>query len=336
MGIWLRQVTAIGLVLAVASACDSSPVDADNGDPVAEGSLISVYLTDAPGDVEAVWVDVHEIYLQGGPGGRTVLLDEPTGLIELTSLVGTARPLVEDEEIEAGTYGQLRFVIGGAVLETQNGQVYSKDGTEHPDGLPATGNLICPSCSQTGIKVVLRGEDLNVEEGENDFLLDFDVSQTFGRQAGQSGNWVMHPVIHGIRMIEMGSISGTVVLAEDGEGTAIVEVPECPAGTARGVSDFVPTATAATPGDEGETIVRTGTTGADGSFQIHALAPDQYDLGYASEIELEGAGLLWTATVDPNSVTVGEGESVSGVTYTITAASCIVEEEDENGGEDED
>lgn len=330
MHTWLRQATAVGFMLAAVSACDSTPVDSDNGDDAPSGSLMSVYLTDAPGDVEAVWVEVEEIYLQGGPDGRTDLLDQPTGLIELTSLVGTTELLVEDEEVEPGSYGQLRFVIGGALLETRNGQVYSKDGTEHPEGLPTTGNLICPSCSQSGIKVVLRGEDLAMEEGDNDVLLDFDVTQTFGRQAGQSGNWVMQPVIHGIRMTEMGSISGSVVLAEDGEGIATVEIPQCPSGTERGLSDFVPTATAATPGDEGETVVRTGITGAEGDFQIHALAPDDYDLGYASEIEFEGAAFLWTASVEPSEVTVSEGEAVSGVTYTITGASCIPEEE-ENG-----
>lgn len=327
----LSAATAALLFLFVVAACDNGVVgadDDDNGDPSA--ALVSIYLTDAPGDVEAVWVDVVEIYLQGGEGSgdRTVLLDEPTGLIELTSLAGTATPLVLDEEVEPGPYGQLRFVIGGAVLETSDGRVFAKDGAEHPEGLETTGTLMCPSCSQTGIKVLLRDEDLVLEGGAEDYLLDFDVTQSFGRQAGQSGMWVMHPVIHGVRMIEMGSVSGTVVLATDGEGNPVVDIPQCPAGTDRDLTDFVPLATAWTlEDDEGDPVVRTGFTTADGTFRILGLVPDGYTLGYVGELEFEGASLHWAATVDPAEVEVGEGEEVADVVFTVTGASCEVDDE---------
>ncbi len=318
--------TAIALLLPllmVVAACDDGVVDATNGDDDNGLSLVSVYLTDAPGDVEAVWVEVEEIYLQGGPDGRVVLLDEPTGLIELTALVGITQPLIQDEEVEPGPYGQLRFVIGGAVLETKGGAVFTKDGAQHPDGSESTGQLHCPSCSQTGIKVVLQGDEVVLEEGANDFLLDFDVTQSFGRQAGQSGMWVMRPVIHGVRMIEMGQITGTVALETDAEGEPTVSIPECPEGTARDLTDFVPLAVAATlTDDEGAPIVRTGFTAEDGTFQILGLAPDQYVLSYIDELELEDAALQWSAGVAPGQVTVGEGDEVDGVAYTITGASC--------------
>lgn len=324
MNTMLKNALATLLVLGVVVACDDSEVTGTNGDD--DAALASVYLTDAPGDVEAVWVDVLEIYLQGDDG-REVLLDEPTGLVELTSLAGTATPLVQDEEVESGSYGQLRFVIGGAVLETTDGDVFSKDETEHPDGMEATGQLHCPSCSESGIKVLLRGEDLVLEEGANEFLLDFDVTQTFGREAGQSGMWVMRPVIHGVRMIEMGSISGTVAVATDDEDNPVVTIPECPAGTARGLDDFVPTATAhELTDDEGAPIVRTGTTSSEGTFQVLGLTPDGYTMGYMAESEYEGATLEWTATVDPTDVDVGEGEDVTDVAYTITGASCEVDD----------
>ena len=314
------------LVVLVA-ACDDSVVDANDNDE-AGAALVSVYLTDAPGDVEAVWVEVEEIYLQGGPNGRVDLLDEPTELIELTALVGITQPLLQDEEVEPGPYGQLRFVIGGAVLEAADGTVYAKDGAQHPDGLEATGQLQCPSCSQTGIKVVLQGDDLVMEEGMNDVLLDFDVTQSFGRQAGQSGMWVMRPVIHGVRMVEMGQITGTVALATDEDDEPIVSIPECPEGTARDLADFVPLAIAQNrTDDEGDPIVRTGVTAADGSFQILGLAPDDYDLGYIDEVEFTGAALEWTAEVEPTWVEVGEGDQVEGVAFTITAASCEVEDD---------
>jgi hypothetical protein len=320
---------AAALLVGGVSGCDDG-VSSGDGGPGDGVTQLSLYLTDAPGDVEAVWVEILEIYLQGGPGSPVVLLDEPTELIELTSLVGTVHPLVEDVDIESGDYGQLRMIIGGAVLETVGGDVYVRNGAEHPDGLQATGNLHCPSCSQTGIKVLLRDGDLEFDGDSEDVLLDFDVTESFGRQAGQSGMWVMHPVIHGVRMAEMGRIEGTVALATDGEGEPTFEIPACPVGTTRSVMDFVPRATAATQtDDEGDAIVRTGVTQESGAFTIGALSPDGYDLGYAEEITYGEVKLVWTATVVPGSTSVGVGEVVDGVVYTISGAVCTeVEDED--------
>jgi hypothetical protein len=319
----ILSIVAVLTTLLLVAACDDNEV---TGVGAEDGSaVVSVFLTDAPGDVEAVWVDVVEIYLQGD--GRVVLLDEPTGLVELTSLAGTSTPLVQGVEVESGSYGQLRFVIGGAVLETTDGRVYSKDGAEHPDGLETTGDLHCPSCSETGIKVLLRGEDLVLGGGATDYLLDFDVTQSFGRPAGQSGMWVMHPVIHGVRMVQMGSITGTVALATDEDGDPIVSIPECPAGDGRSLVDFVPTATAGSlVDDEGDPVIRTGFTDAEGAFQMLGLVPDTYTLGYMGAVEYEGATLEWTATVQPGTADVGEGDEVSGVVYTITGAACEVDE----------
>ncbi|TVP59264.1 MAG: DUF4382 domain-containing protein [Gemmatimonadales bacterium] len=321
----LLSYLAASVILVVAiTACNEGVVGSTDGDTEEGVSLVSVYLTDAPGDVAAVWVEVEEIYLQGGSEGRVYLLDEPTELIELTSLVGLAEPLVLDAEVESDRYGQLRFVIGGAVLEAADGSVYSKDGTAHPEGLPTTGELHCPSCSQSGIKVVLQGDDITFDGGADDLLLDFDVTQTFGHRAGQSGRWIMRPVIHGVRMVEMGRISGTVALATDDAGEPVVTIPECPAGTPRTLADFVPTAFAVNlTDDEGSPIVRTGVTDADGNFRIYALAPDDYELSYLGQLQFESDDLVWDAEVEPFSVTVPEGTEVTDVAYTITGASCV-------------
>jgi len=87
------------------------------------------------------------------------------------------------------------------------------------------------------------------------------------------------------------------------------------------------TATAATlEDDEGQPIVRTGVTDATGQFSIFALVPDAYALGYNGTIELTGHNFVWTAEVTaptPPTVTVSEGEEVTGVVYAITSAQCV-------------
>ena len=313
--------TLLYACLVLAAGCDDTPLD------LANETRVSLLLTDAPGDVAAVWVEITEITLHGGAEdgpGDVVLLDESTGLVEITSLVSTAQDLVTDAAVDPGVYSQLRMVVGQAVLETETGAVFTSGGGLHPDGLESTGELKCPSCSNSGIKVKLPGGSVETEEGDNTFVLDFDVSQTFGHEAGNSGKWIMRPVIHASKMEGSESgIDGTVTVATDAAGEPTVTIPECPTGTVRGLADFLPLATAATLLDsDGNPVTRTGSTEDDGTFHVGFLEPDDYDMGYASEIEFTDFKLLFSADVDPASVSVVEAETVSGVAYTITGATC--------------
>ena len=172
---------------------------------MADGATVSLLLTDAPGDVLAAVVTIEEIYLQGGEGGRTVLLSEPV-TVNLLDLVGETMTLLEGIEVEPGEYGQMRFVISGGYLEVE-GDAGSRFFASAPDyaGLPedtdVEGELKMPSFDSSGLKVNFQGA-LIIEEGENTFLVDFDVAGSFGKEAGQSGKWVMHPVLLGTKVVE--------------------------------------------------------------------------------------------------------------------------------------
>lgn len=287
-------------------------------------AVVSLALTDAPGDVDSVWVEIAEIYLQGGPGGRTPLLSEDDadglGLIELTQLAGTTLDLVSDVEIGAGNYGQLRFVLDGAVLETEGGDAFTFNAA-HPHGAAATGSLMCPSCDNTGIKVLLPGDVANLEAGAHILVLDFDVSQSFGHPTGQPDLWVMHPVVRGAELGFTGAVTGTVDVERDAGGLPLVSIPECPAGTPRDLTAFLPQAEAQTLTDDlGEAVVATTAVAADGTFAFPYLAPDAYDFGYAAAIELAGATLTFVATA-PGVVDVTTGADLE-VEYVITEALC--------------
>jgi hypothetical protein len=314
-GLKALMIPLAALTLVVAGCSDSTST------PIAR---ISLALTDAPGDVDSVWVEIEEIYLQGGPGGRTELLSaddaDELGLIELTQLAGSTLDLVEDVQIPAGNYGQLRFVLAGAVLETEGHEVYTFN-TDHPHGLSATGSLKCPSCDNTGIKVLLPGEAADLEAGSHLIVLDFDVSQSFGHIAGGSGSWVMHPVILGAELGFTGAVTGVVDVERDADENPLVEIPECPAGTARDLTAFVPVAVAQTLEEEGEPFTSTAVVAEDGTFSFAPLAADQYDFGYETEIEVDGSVLTLTADA-PGLLDVTSGGSLE-LTYTITAASCV-------------
>lgn len=310
---WLLLLSA---ALFAAACGEEGPTDLGP-----DAAALSVYLTDAPGEVEAVWLEILSASLEGDEGS-VPLLGESTGLIEVTDLVGRAREIVDDAVVPKGRYGRLSLVIGGAVLETSDGGVYTREGAAHPAGLEPSGTLMCPSCSQSGLKVQLHG----VEVGGDDhaLVLDFDVSQSFGHQAGNSGRWIMRPVIHTDfdREDEDGrldgeSIEGTVTLAEG------VQIPACPGDAARGLDDFIPTAVARNlTNDDGLMVIRSGNVDEDGEFEIDYLADDVYEMSYVPAIDFEGAALVFEAGVWPAEVTV-QGEDVEGVAYRITAASCV-------------
>ena len=204
------QFLALLLSLVVAGCDDSiisiispispiSPTDDDSIVPPTDATVatkLSIFLKDDPGDVDIVWVQVDDVVLVG-QGAPISLLDEPTDLINLTELVDVAVALVEGVAVEPGLYTQVRFVLGGAVLLAGDGNVYGYGDVEAPPGLEITGDLTCPSCSQSGIKVQLPGGVTLAEGDDAGVLIDFDIAQSFGHQAGQSGKWVMHPVILG-------------------------------------------------------------------------------------------------------------------------------------------
>jgi len=202
---FLPFLVALTTLLLVTVQCSDDEGAAPAGPADPSGTTrISLLLTDDPDDLAHAWVEITQIYLQGetedagdSDMGRVVLLDSSTGLVDLLTLDDKVLELVDGVVVPSGEYGQLRVIVGGAVVETEGGEVFS-NGAAHPEGDEATGTVLCPSCTQTGIKVVLGAneDDGFVVEGDEMIVtLDFDVSETFGQRAGESGMWVMRPVI---------------------------------------------------------------------------------------------------------------------------------------------
>lgn len=201
---------AVAAALAAAAACSQGGV-----------AHVSVRLTDAPGDVESAVVTITRITLQGA-GGETVLSDvERT--VDLLALANEATSLVEDVPVEPGRYEQLRFHISGGYVEVEDpaGEgtlVYASSpdyaGLERlPEGTPIAGLLKMPSYAQSGLKVTLPGEALVLAAESKILLVDFDVAQSFGHDAGGSDSWVMHPVIRGADIRLSGNVVATLALA---------------------------------------------------------------------------------------------------------------------------
>lgn len=334
-------IAAATLAFIATAACDDSAT-APRG---AGEALVSVWLTDAPGDIAEAWLQIDGIYLQGrGPGedgegngngngnsnggmspDRFFLLENPTGWINLVQLADETMVIAQDVVVDAGIFSELRFVLGEALLVTDGGSVYATSGAdldalnaarvaEDPELEPladADGDLHCPSCSHSGLKVKFPGDGaVDIPLGGKIILLDFDVSQSFGHLAGRSGRWIMHPVIIGdeISAEGFGGIGGAVGLAAE------VSLPAC-GGSELDLSVFVPIARM---GD----VEKTTSVATDGLFLFDQIAPGEWVMDFASTIDFDnGDQLVLEATPEPANVSV-LADDVAAVDYTINAATC--------------
>lgn len=259
----------------------------------AGNAKLSVLLTDAPGDMKTAVVTIDEIYLQGS--GRVVLMDQPV-TTDLLTLADSTAELVKDAVVPAGSYGQLRFVVSGAYIEVENGDGTTSIYATSPDyaGLPAgaqvAGTLQTPSFDTSGLKVNIPDGALHLAAEEKILLVDFDVSQSFGHEAGGAGSWVMHPVLEASDVQTTGDAAVTLTLGDfkavlTGSDTSTKEV--------------------AFTDDDG-----------DGTFEAdaHFLRPGDYTVSISGPIGV-------TFTTDPASanVTVGSNGSASAA-FKLTNA----------------
>lgn len=187
-------VVAALTAITVGSACDSTTGN--------DSTPLTLLLTDAPSATitEAV-VTISSIYLQGGEAdgesGRVTLMSTPI-TTDLLTLKDNIENIVDAVEVPSAVYGELRFVIDGAYITVDDGtgptglKTYATP--DYPTPGPVDGELLCPSCSQSGLKVGLDGA-LELTGTAKTLLVDFSVEDSFGQMAGTSGTWVMTPSI---------------------------------------------------------------------------------------------------------------------------------------------
>lgn len=320
---WIR-VSRRAASLVVAALFAVGLAACDDGPTSGETTTLSLQLTDHPsGDVEAAWLQVDSVEFQGS-GGGVVVMDEPSDFIRVSDLQAVEdefEPLVEGVEVPSGTYGQVRIFIGGAAVQSgADGDIFTFGDVPSditgldPDGPDGTEELVVPSIPQTGIKGILPDGAVRLDGGQRILAIDFDVSQSFGIQAGMSGSWVMHPVMRVLDLEVTGRIEGNIV---DAEEPTIESFPECGGGTT-GVEDFVPLAVNTVTLED----TASGTVDPDGSYAILASA-GTYEMTFEDAVDFDnGDRLLFDATPSvEDPVDLAEG-AVETVDYELDEVSC--------------
>ncbi len=190
-----RTIIAIISGLLLFASCDVAD-DSDSGN-----ATMRVVLTDAPAAYDAVWIDIEEVRIHlneeadEGDNGWITINEEPM-MVNLLELTNGELKVLGEEELEAGQYSQIRLILG-------------EDNEVVEDGI--THFLKTPSAQQSGLKINIHA---NVEGGRvYTLLLDFDASRSIVK-AGNSGNYILKPVLRAVELAETGAVEGNIQPAE--------------------------------------------------------------------------------------------------------------------------
>lgn len=255
--------------------------DDDSNGTSGEGTAnLSVRMTDAPGDYDAVLIDVQDVEIHVETEGDAELEGDTdgdgwisvgnvqAGIYDLLELTGGVTQLLADTEVPAGYVSQMRLVLGSENSVVINGE---------------TKPLNTPSAQQSGLKLQVNQQ---FEAGESyAYLLDFDVDQSIVTTG--NGGYNLKPVIRMNAEANAGVVVGTVVW---------------PASLEMNVQTLVALK------NDGMTI--SAYTDAEGNFSLNGVPAGTYDLVVTPEAN---SGLnVFTLTeieVKPNETTdVGEIE----------------------------
>ena len=256
--------------------------DDDSDGSSSEMANLSIRMTDAPGDYDAVFIDVQGIEIQleadddldatddsGTEASEWVTVEDVnTGIYDLLELTGGVSQLLADTEVEAGYVGQMRLILG-------------PDNTVVVDG--ETKALNTPSAQQSGLKLQLNQR---LEGGENyAFLLDFDVDQSIVETG--NGGYNLKPVIRLSAEANAGMVVGTTIV---------------PAALSSDVQSLVVLT--------GNGITVSAYTNSDGDFALNGVPAGTYDVKITPQIS-SGLTVYTVSDVEvrPNETTdLGEIE----------------------------
>jgi hypothetical protein len=201
---WSVWVAASLLVLVLAG-CEggggtTTALGPDSSDSTETGTgMLSLMLTDAPtDDLQAVYVTIDEVqvHMADGENGGWETVVNPEKTYDLLELRHGVMDQLGVGVLEAGTYTQMRLIIGLTADNSENilGEQHPAefDGNYVVDKAGEYVDLKVPSGVQTGIKLV---HPFLIEEAlETELILDFDAEKSV-HKAGNTGKYILKPTI---------------------------------------------------------------------------------------------------------------------------------------------
>lgn len=256
----------------------------DKMDNPENSSRVILKLVDAEGAYEQVNVEIVDIQYNSSEDDKGWKSFTPEGgypiQTDLTELIAGNELLLSDEIIPSGWMEQIRLVL------SQNNSLKLEGQSEL---IPLT----TPSAQQSGLKIKL---DQQLDPGFSyTFILDWDVQKSIV-QAGNSGQYILKPVIRANAEVNSGSVSGTVVADVIGDESTDLYPKE---GV---VVEFYT--------DEDAYVTET-LTDAEGKFLVQGLSPGAY------RIQIETLDYVPYVSSEPVNVTAGQITDVGTIELLV-------------------
>jgi hypothetical protein len=169
-------------------------------------ATMQVFLTDDPGDYEAVLIDVQDIrinYSSDTANGWVSLSNVNRGVYDVLKLVNDKDTILANAELNTGRIQQIRLILGTENYVKIDGQMIK---------------LQTPSAQQSGLKINIH-QDIN-EGILYKMLLDFDASRSIVETG--NGKYILKPVIRATMQALGGTIRGFVL--PDSVRTAVMAI----------------------------------------------------------------------------------------------------------------
>lgn len=188
MSLLKTSVTAIALLSATLYACKKD--DAKNQST--QTAKISMHLTDAPADYDAVYIDVQSVEVTMEGSAAVVIPAIRPGVYDLLKFRNGMDTLLARADVPAGKISQMRLILG-----TNNSVVV--DGQTYP--------MNTPSAQESGLKLNIKQEF--AAGGAYDVWIDFDA----GKSIVKTGNdkYQLKPVVRAYTALTDGRIKGYVL-----------------------------------------------------------------------------------------------------------------------------
>jgi len=188
----MKNLMKLGIAALVVFSQVACSNDDDSSSREGDARLM-VRLTDAPGDYDAVYVDVQDVLVKySGEEAEVSIGEIEAGVYDLLELTGGVTVLLADNDVPSGRINQIRLVLGDNNTIVVDGQTH---------------DLQTPSAQQSGLKInVNQVVEANLQY---EFILDFNVHESIVVQG--NGNYLLTPVIRASLANETGSISGSLL-----------------------------------------------------------------------------------------------------------------------------
>ncbi|MFA6152557.1 MAG: DUF4382 domain-containing protein [Chitinophagaceae bacterium] len=187
----MKKIAVYFLIVSLIPFTQSCKKDSSNNNNNTGTAKVAVHMIDAPGDFDAVYIDVQSIEMGTEAGGWIALPLYRPGIYNLLDFRNGIDTLMCNAEIPAGRVTQMRMILG------TNNSVTVK-GVNYP--------LSTPSAQQSGLKFNLQ-TDL-VVNGSYAFWIDFDAGKSIVEQG--NGDYSLKPVIRTYTQQTDGRIKGTI------------------------------------------------------------------------------------------------------------------------------